>query len=261
MQARHAAAFALALALAGCFAAPAPDDGGPGMDLFSCVHPHPCGDEWPLAADARFDLDRILSLHILSHDGTPLEAHVFLPGLPQGVRAPVLLWSTPYPGSCPFNTLFACIPRGDDPDHTTRISPLAFVEDGYAVAVVNVRGTGTSGGCFDMGGPREQRDQAHLVDWLARQPWGNGRVGMLGHSYPFYTSWMAAIQDAEHLSFLQGGGHGGSHPHLAHNFLMACLGQQPPMPDAETSVNWTMVGICAHESALKGGEKIRIPRF
>src|SRR5713101_8477681 len=27
------------------------------------------------------------------------------------------------------------------------------------------------------------------------------------------------IQDAEHLSFLQGGGHGGSHPHLAHNFL------------------------------------------
>jgi predicted dehydrogenase len=28
-----------------------------------------------------------------------------------------------------------------------------------------------------------------------------------------------AIQDAEHLSFLQGGGHGGSHPHLAHNFL------------------------------------------
>ena len=71
----------------------------------------------------------------------------------------------------------------------------------------------------------------------------------------------AAIQDAEHLSFLQGGGHGGSHPHLAHNFLMACLGEKPAMPDAETSVNWTMVGICAHQSALKGGEKIPIPRF
>ena len=35
----------------------------------------------------------------------------------------------------------------------------------------------------------------------------------------------AAIQDAEHLSFLQGGGHGGSHPHLVHNFLMACIGE------------------------------------
>jgi predicted dehydrogenase len=71
----------------------------------------------------------------------------------------------------------------------------------------------------------------------------------------------AAIQDAEHLSFLQGGGHGGSHPHLAHNFLMACLGERQAMPDAETSVNWTMVGISAHQSALKGGEKIVIPRF
>jgi hypothetical protein len=71
----------------------------------------------------------------------------------------------------------------------------------------------------------------------------------------------AAIQDADHLSFLQGGGHGGSHPHLVHNFLLACLGQRPPMPDAETSVNWTMVGICAHQSAVEGGEKIAIPRF
>jgi predicted dehydrogenase len=70
-----------------------------------------------------------------------------------------------------------------------------------------------------------------------------------------------AIQDAEHLSFLQGGGHGGSHPHLAHNFLMAVLGKQPAFPDAPTSANWTMVGICAHESAMKGGERVAIPQF
>ena len=70
-----------------------------------------------------------------------------------------------------------------------------------------------------------------------------------------------AIQDAEHLSFLQGGGHGGSHPHLAHNFLMACLGEKPPLPDAATSANWTLVGICAHESALKGGERVAIPAY
>jgi predicted dehydrogenase len=70
-----------------------------------------------------------------------------------------------------------------------------------------------------------------------------------------------AIQDAEHLSFLQGGGHGGSHPHLAHNFLMAVLGERPAFPDAPTSANWTLVGICAHESALKGGEKVKIPAY
>jgi predicted dehydrogenase len=70
-----------------------------------------------------------------------------------------------------------------------------------------------------------------------------------------------AIQDAEHLSFLQGGGHGGSHPHLVHAFLSAVRGERPALPDAETSANWTMVGLCAHQSALKGGEKVVIPRF
>ncbi len=70
-----------------------------------------------------------------------------------------------------------------------------------------------------------------------------------------------AIHDATHLSFVQGGGHGGSHPHLAHNFLMACLDRQPPFPDALTSANWTMVGICAHQSALKGGDKVLLPQF
>jgi predicted dehydrogenase len=71
----------------------------------------------------------------------------------------------------------------------------------------------------------------------------------------------AAIQDADHLSFLQGGGHGGSHPHLTHNFLMACLGEKPAFPDAPTSANWTLVGICAHESAMKGGARVDLPVF
>jgi predicted dehydrogenase len=70
-----------------------------------------------------------------------------------------------------------------------------------------------------------------------------------------------AIHDATHLSFLQGGGHGGSHPHLAHIFLMAVLGKQPAFPDAPTSANWTLVGICAHESAMKGGDRVTLPTF
>ncbi len=70
-----------------------------------------------------------------------------------------------------------------------------------------------------------------------------------------------AIHDATHLSFVQGGGHGGSHPHLAHNFLMAVLGERPAFPDAPTSANWTLVGICAHESAMAGGTRVEIPRY
>ncbi len=68
-----------------------------------------------------------------------------------------------------------------------------------------------------------------------------------------------AIHDATHLSFLQGAGHGGSHPHLVHNFLMAVLGKQPAFPDAPTSANWTMVGLCAHDSAMSGGKRVEIP--
>src|SRR5215213_9125669 len=70
-----------------------------------------------------------------------------------------------------------------------------------------------------------------------------------------------AIRDATHLSFLQGAGHGGSHPHLAHHFLMAVLGKQPAFPDAPTSANWTCVGICAHDSAMKGGDRVQIPMY
>jgi predicted dehydrogenase len=69
------------------------------------------------------------------------------------------------------------------------------------------------------------------------------------------------IHDAEHLSFLQGGGHGGSHPHLANEFVSALLEDRDPWPNAVTSANWTCVGICAHESATKGGEIVRLPDF
>ena len=71
----------------------------------------------------------------------------------------------------------------------------------------------------------------------------------------------AEIHDAEHLSFVQGGGHGGSHPHLVHEFVSSIRDDRNPLPDAVTSANWTCVGICAHESATRGGEIVRLPEF
>jgi len=70
-----------------------------------------------------------------------------------------------------------------------------------------------------------------------------------------------SIQDADHLSFIQGGGHGGSHPHMGNEMVSALLANRDPWPNAVTSANWTCVGICAHESALKGGEIVRLPDF
>lgn len=65
----------------------------------------------------------------------------------------------------------------------------------------------------------------------------------------------------QHLSFIQGSGHGGSHPHLVHEFLTALAEKRQPFPNAKHSANITCVGILAHESALNGGVKIAMPEF
>jgi predicted dehydrogenase len=70
-----------------------------------------------------------------------------------------------------------------------------------------------------------------------------------------------SIVDAGHLSFLQGSGHGGSHPHLVNEFVRALLDDRDPWPNAATSANWTCVGILAHESAVHGGEIRWLPEF
>ena len=69
------------------------------------------------------------------------------------------------------------------------------------------------------------------------------------------------VADQDHLSFIQGGGHGGSHPHLVNAFISALIEDRDPFPNVEQSANWTSVGICAHQSALKGGEIVRVPDF
>ena len=58
-----------------------------------------------------------------------------------------------------------------------------------------------------------------------------------------------SIQDAEHLSFIQGGGHGGSHPHLVNEFLNALVQNRDPWPNAVQSANWTGRGASTPEAA------------
>lgn len=67
--------------------------------------------------------------------------------------------------------------------------------------------------------------------------------------------------EKQHLSFIQGSGHGGSHPHLAHEFLMSIVEDRDPFPNARQAANWTCVGILAHESAMAGGKMMPLPEF
>lgn len=70
-----------------------------------------------------------------------------------------------------------------------------------------------------------------------------------------------SIEDDQHLSFVQGGGHGGSHPHMVHEFASAVVEDRDPWPNAKTAANWTCVGICAHQSAAQGGRIVPLPEF
>jgi predicted dehydrogenase len=56
-------------------------------------------------------------------------------------------------------------------------------------------------------------------------------------------------------------GHYGSHTFLTHEFIDALLKERRPAVDIYEALNYTVPGIVAHESALKGGELLKIPQF
>ncbi len=69
------------------------------------------------------------------------------------------------------------------------------------------------------------------------------------------------ILDKTHVSFIQGSGHGGSHPHLVHEFISAIVEERDCALNAEVSANITAAGILGHQSCLEGGAKLYIPEF
>ncbi|MBP7052141.1 MAG: Gfo/Idh/MocA family oxidoreductase [Phycisphaerae bacterium] len=77
----------------------------------------------------------------------------------------------------------------------------------------------------------------------------------------FTTKGVYDLAKKTHLSFTQGAGHGGSHPHLVHEFVTALVEGRDTFPNARQSANWTCVGLCAHESALAGGKIVKLPAF
>ena len=77
----------------------------------------------------------------------------------------------------------------------------------------------------------------------------------------FTTGGVYDADDHQHLSFTQGGGHGGSHPHLVHEFATALVEGRDPYPNARQSANWTCTGLLAHESAMDGGAIKKLPEW
>jgi hypothetical protein len=121
---------------------------------------------------------------ITMRDGTVLKANVIRPATPG--RYPVLITQTPY---------------GKDGLVIGALGGAytALVQRGYVQVVVDVRGTGASGGSWDSFGPSEQQDGYDIVEWAARQAWSSGAVGLDGPSYMGLTQLYTAALHPPHL--------------------------------------------------------------
>ena len=72
----------------------------------------------------------------------------------------------------------------------------SLADKGYAVMLVDDRGTGASQGKWDSWGERTQLDYQDVLDWIQAQPWSNGSVATTGGSYMGITSLLVAEADA-----------------------------------------------------------------
>ena len=120
-----------------------------------------------------------LGVFVPMRDGTHLAADIFLPKA--SGRWPAVLVRTPYNRKSPASASYRY-----------------FVRRGYAVVIQDVRGRYASQGIF---GPAQQEgpDGNDTINWIAEQPWSDGRVMMAGSSYLGMAQWWAALQDNPHL--------------------------------------------------------------
>ena len=120
---------------------------------------------------------------------------------PEGAgRFPVILESSPYHGTLADRDGTRILPGPKDADGRPLGLTGYFAPRGYAVVMMDLRGTGRSQGCLDHLGPKDARDLKQVVEWAASQPWSNGKVGMTGHSYVGSTPAVAAAQSPRGLA-------------------------------------------------------------
>lgn len=134
------------------------------------------------AASYKVKVER--SIRIPARDGTHLSADLIRPDA-EG-RFPVLIEYHPY--------------RKDDGSRGGHGIHAYLAERGFVSVRLDVRGTGGSEGVnTDEYMPVEQTDGYDAVEWLARQPFSNGNVGMFGTSYGGFTSVQVAMHRPPHL--------------------------------------------------------------
>jgi putative CocE/NonD family hydrolase len=116
-------------------------------------------------------------------DGVRLSALIIRPrDTPEGLRMPTILIKTPYVAASEFSSPLA------------RAVLSRLIRKGYAVAVVNDRGTQWSEGEFHLQRGAKQ-DGYDTVSWLVHQPWSNGKIGSFGCSSSSENQWALATMN------------------------------------------------------------------
>jgi len=134
------------------------------------------------------DIERIV-VPFTTRDGTDLYVEVVKPK--GATNLGVILEASPYHGTLYERTGTRILPLPLDKDGKPVGLTGYFPQRGYAVVMMDLRGTGKSGGCLNHLGTEDQTDLKEVIEWAATQPWSNGRVGMTGHSYVGSTPMIA----------------------------------------------------------------------
>jgi predicted acyl esterase len=148
-------------------------------------------------SDARYETRRE-SVRLPAFDGEELYLEIVRPRADG--RFPVILEASPYHGTLADRDGTRILPGPKNADGKPIGLTGYFGPRGYAVVMMDLRGTGRSQGCLDHLGPKDARDLEQVVEWAAAQGWSNGRVGMTGHSYVGSTPSVAAAQNPTGLA-------------------------------------------------------------
>jgi putative CocE/NonD family hydrolase len=142
--------------------------------------PSPSPKESPPASA---DYDLRWGVKIPMGDKVELNATLYLPPTKDGAlsKKPVIFTLTPYISD------------------TYHARAAYFASHGYAFALVDVRGRGNSSGEFEPFA-QEPRDGHDVVEWLAQQPFCDGKVAMWGGSYAGFDQWATAKERPLHLT-------------------------------------------------------------
>ena len=119
--------------------------------------------------------------YLETRDGTELAINVHPPSdapTQLGASPPELPAGAPTPTLIEYSGYGYANPAGPE-------SGISIIGNlmGFTVVDVNMRGTGCSGGSFDFFEPLQNLDGYDVIETIARQPWVDGKVGMMGISY------------------------------------------------------------------------------